>query len=74
MLPRYLTSENGIGVTMHELTFSELVVEGRYLLELQSDKVTKLHKYREVTQGIGLYLYCSYYSRDNNKWVLSLSK
>jgi len=40
--PRYVTGENGIGVMMHELTFNELVVESRYLLKLQSDKITKI--------------------------------
>jgi len=42
MPPHYMTGENGIGVTTHELTFSELVVESRYLLKLQRGKITKI--------------------------------
>ena len=42
-----MTGKNGIGVTTHELTFNELVVESRYLLKLQSGKITK--KTRLVT-------------------------
>ena len=31
---RYMTGDNGIGVMMHELTFTELLVESQYLLKL----------------------------------------
>ena len=41
-MSRYMTGKNGIGVTTHELTFSELVVESQYLLKLQSGKITKV--------------------------------
>jgi len=53
---------------MHELTFNELVAESQW--KLQSDKITEKTGKRSHNQ----YLYCSYYSRDCNKWVLSLFK
>jgi len=37
-----------VGLTMHELTFNELVVESQCLLKLQIDKITK--KYPVLSQ------------------------
>ena len=70
MPPRYMTGEkNGIRAMMHEFTFNELVAESQYLLKLQSSKITE-----NTGKSHNRYLYCSYYSRDCNKWVLSLFK